>query len=100
MEHGYPVRLVVPGWEGNLWVKWLRRIEVTAGPVESREETSKYTEGILDGRARQFSFVMDAKSTITFPTYPYVLPERGWWEITGLAWSGRGRPIRRAAPRP
>ena len=44
MEHGYPVRLVVPGWEGNMWVKWLRRIEVTDMPVESREETSKYTD--------------------------------------------------------
>ncbi|MGB2127060.1 molybdopterin-dependent oxidoreductase, partial [Planktomarina sp.] len=48
-EHGYPVRLVVPGWEGNMWVKWIRRIEVTDEPVESREETSKYTDTLEDG---------------------------------------------------
>ncbi len=52
-EHGYPVRLVVPGWEGNMWVKWLRRIEVTDGPVESREETSKYTDTLADGTSPQ-----------------------------------------------
>ena len=93
-EQGYPLRLMLPGWEGNTQVKWLRRIEVTDRPTMTREETSKYTDPLGDGTARQFSFVMDAKSTITFPTYPYVLPERGWWEITGLAWSGRGRITR------
>jgi sulfane dehydrogenase subunit SoxC len=93
-EQGYPLRLMLPGWEGNTQVKWLRRIEVTDRPTMTREETSKYTDPLGDGTARQFSFVMDAKSTITFPTYPYVLPERGWWEITGLAWTGRGRITR------
>jgi sulfane dehydrogenase subunit SoxC len=93
-EQGYPVRLMLPGWEGNAQIKWLRRIEVTDRPTMTREETSKYTDPLVGGTARQFSFVMDAKSTITFPTYPYVLPERGWWEITGLAWSGRGRITR------
>ena len=93
-EQGYPLRLMLPGWEGNAQVKWLRRIEVTDRPTMTREETSKYTDPLGDGTARQFSFVMDAKSTITFPTYPYVLPDRGWWEITGLAWSGRGRITR------
>jgi sulfane dehydrogenase subunit SoxC len=93
-EQGYPLRLLLPGWEGNSQVKWLRRIEVTDRPTMTREETSKYTDPLRDGTARQFSFMMDAKSTITFPTYPYVLPERGWWEITGLAWSGRGRITR------
>lgn len=93
-EQGYPLRLMLPGWEGNAQVKWLRRIEVTDRPTMTREETSKYTDPLQDGTARQFSFVMDAKSTITFPTYPYVLPDRGWWEITGLAWSGRGRITR------
>jgi sulfane dehydrogenase subunit SoxC len=67
-EHGYPVRLVVPGWEGNLWVKWLRRIEVTDGPVEAREETSKYTDLMPDGRARKWTWEMDAKSVITSPS--------------------------------
>ena len=93
-EQGYPMRLMLPGWEGNTQVKWLRRIEVTDRPTMTREETSKYTDPLQNGTARQFSFVMDAKSTITFPTYPYVLPDRGWWEITGLAWTGRGRITR------
>ncbi len=90
-EQGYPVRLLLPGWEGNTQVKWLRRIEVTDRPTMTRDETSRYTEPLGDGTARQFSFVMEAKSLITFPSYPFVLPERGWWEIRGLAWSGRGR---------
>ncbi|MGD8600861.1 MAG: sulfite dehydrogenase [Gemmatimonadota bacterium] len=93
-EQGYPVRLFLPGWEGNTSVKWLRRIEITDQPVYTRDETSHYTESLGDGTARQFSFLMDAKSIITFPTYPYVLPDTGWWEIKGLAWSGRGRITR------
>jgi len=93
-EQGYPLRLMLPGWEGNAQVKWLRRIEVTDRPGMSREETSKYTDPLGDGTARQFSLVMDAKSVITFPSYPYVLPDRGWWEVKGLAWTGRGRITR------
>jgi len=93
-EQGYPVRLFLPGWEGNANVKWIRRIEVTDRPTMTREETSRYTDPLHDGTARQFSFVMDAKSVITFPAYPWVLPERGWWEVRGLAWSGRGRVTR------
>ena len=93
-EQGYPVRLFLPGWEGNTNVKWLRRIEVTDRPTHTREETSKYTDPLGDGTARQFSFTMDAKSVITFPSYPYALPDRGWWELKGLAWSGRGRITR------
>ena len=68
--------------------------EVSDRPSMTREETSKYTDPLADGTARQFSFVMDAKSIITFPAFPNLLPERGWWEITGLAWSGRGRITR------
>jgi sulfane dehydrogenase subunit SoxC len=93
-EQGYPARVFLPGWEGNTSVKWVRRIEVTDQPVMSREETSNYTDPLKGGIARQFSFVMDAKSVITFPTFPYVLPDRGWWEIQGLAWTGRGRITR------
>ncbi len=93
-EQGYPLRLFLPGWEGNCSVKWLRRIEVTDRPTHTREETSRYTDPLGDGTARQFSFTMDAKSVITFPSYPYALPDRGWWEIQGLAWSGRGRITR------
>ncbi|MEZ4702584.1 MAG: sulfite dehydrogenase [Rhodothermales bacterium] len=87
---GYPARLVLPGWEGNTQIKWLRRIELTDQPAMTREETSHYTDPLPDGTARQFSFVMDAKSIITSPAYPDVLSEPGWWEIRGLAWSGRG----------
>ena len=93
-EQGYPLRLLLPGWEGNAQVKWLRRIEVTDRPAMTRDETSKYTDPLEGGTARQFSWVMDAKSIITFPSYPYMLPERGWWEIQGLAWTGRGRVTR------
>jgi len=90
-EQGYPARLLLPGWEGNTQVKWLRRIEVADQPFMTREETSKYTDPLADCTARMFSFEMDAKSIITFPAYPLVLPQKGWWEISGLAWSGRGR---------
>jgi sulfane dehydrogenase subunit SoxC len=93
-EQGYPARLLVPGWEGSANVKWIRRIELADRPFMTREETSKYTDPLPDGTARQFSFVMDAKSLITFPAYPVTLPERGWWEVSGLAWSGRGRVAR------
>ncbi|MFH7191494.1 molybdopterin-dependent oxidoreductase, partial [Klebsiella pneumoniae] len=57
-EQGYPLRLVVPGWEGNMWVKWLRRLEVVDAPLLAREETSKYTDLMADGRSRRFTFVM------------------------------------------
>lgn len=93
-EQGYPLRLFLPGWEGNISVKWLRRLEITDRPTMTRDETSKYTDPLRGGAARQFSFVMDAKSVITFPSYPYALPDRGWWEIKGLAWTGRGRITR------
>ena len=93
-EQGYPARLLLPGWEGNTNVKWIRRIELADQPFMTREETSKYTDPLGDGTARQFSFVMDAKSIITFPAYPVTLPDTGWWEISGIAWSGRGRITR------
>lgn len=89
-EQGYPARLFLPGWEGNTNVKWIRRIELSDQPFMTREETSKYTEQIKDGKVRQFSFDMDARSIITFPAYP-VQVEKGWIEIRGLAWSGRGK---------
>lgn len=89
-QQGYPARLFLPGWEGNTNVKWIRRIEVSDQPFMTREETSKYTEQIKDGKIRQFSFDMDARSIITSPVYPAVI-EKGWIEISGLAWSGRGK---------
>ncbi len=90
-EHGYPARLVVPGWEGNMWVKWLRRIEVADAPVESREETSKYTDTLENGVSRKWTWVMDAKSVITAPSPQAPIRHgSGPLVITGLAWSGRG----------
>ncbi|NNE86639.1 MAG: sulfite dehydrogenase [Silicimonas sp.] len=95
MEHGYPVRLVVPGWEGNMWVKWLRRIEVSDMAVESREETSKYTDVLEDGTARKWTWVMDAKSVITMPSPQSPIPHGpGPLVISGLAWSGHGQITR------
>jgi len=92
-EQGYPVRLLLPGWEGNTCVKWLQRIELSDQPYMTREETARYTETIRDGKIRMFSFDMDARSVITFPTYPQQI-ERGWIEIRGIAWSGRGKVAR------
>lgn len=89
-EQGYPIRLVVPGWEGNMWIKWLRRIEVGDMPWHTREETSKYTDLMADGTARQFTWVMDAKSVITNPCPERPVDGKGFRGITGLAWSGRG----------
>lgn len=91
--NGYPVRLLLPGYEGNMSVKWLRRLEVTDQPNMSRDETSKYTDPLADGTARQFTFVMDVKSIITKPAAPARVM-RGWNEIAGVAWSGRGRVAR------
>ena len=90
---GYPLRLLLPGWEGNTSIKWLRRLEATDAPAMSREETSKYTEPMKNGSIRQFSFEIEARSIITHPAYPAVI-EPGWHEIRGIAWSGRGRVAR------
>lgn len=88
---GYPARLLLPGFEGNMNVKWLRRIEISDEPYMTREETSKYTYPVKD-KIRMFSFEMDARSIITFPSFPQTV-ERGWIEIRGIAWSGRGKII-------
>lgn len=90
-EQGYPARLVVPGWEGNMWVKWLRRLEVGDQPWEQREETSKYTDTLADGRSRKWTWVMDAKSVITSPSPQAPIRHgKGRLVISGVAWSGRG----------
>ena len=88
--NGYPVRLIVPGWEGNLNVKWLRRITVVDRPYKTRMESTGHPVLLKDGKARQFNFVMDAKSVITSPSGEHRLPGPGLYEIRGLAWSGRG----------
>jgi sulfane dehydrogenase subunit SoxC len=88
-EQGYPVRLLLPGLEGNASVKWLRRIELAEQPFMTREETSKYTDPLADGTSREFSLVMDARSVITAPAYPQTI-DKGFVELRGIAWSGRG----------
>ena len=92
--NGYPARLLLPGYEGNMNIKWVRRLKLIDQPNMSRDETSKYTDPLPDGTARQFSFVLDAKSIITAPAYPARLHGAGWWPISGLAWTGRGRITR------
>lgn len=89
-EQGYPLRLLVPGYEGNMNIKWLRRIEISDAPFMTREETSKYTDILPSGKAVQFSFEMEAKSVITSPSGEMQLDGPGFYEITGIAWSGRG----------
>jgi sulfane dehydrogenase subunit SoxC len=93
-EQGYPLRLLLPGFEGNMSIKWLRRLKVGDAPFQTREETSKYTDLMPDGRARQFTFVMGVKSVITAPSARQQLGEAGFREISGLAWSGHGRITR------
>lgn len=93
-EQGFPLRLLLPGWEGNINVKWLRRLELGREPWMTRWETSKYTDPLKDGTARLFSFDLDAKSIITSPAHPARVASPGWHPITGLAWSGRGRITR------
>jgi sulfane dehydrogenase subunit SoxC len=93
-ENGYPLRIILPGWEAVLNVKWLRRLQAAREPVMARNETAQYTELQPSGKARQFTFVMEAKSLITFPSPGHKLRGPGLYQISGLAWSGRGR-IRR-----
>lgn len=92
-EAGYPVRLVLPGWEGSTNVKWLRVLKLAENPLYTREETAKYTDLMGDGTARKFTFVMEAKSVISYPSAQYPA-NPGFIEIRGLAWSGRGKITR------
>lgn len=89
-EQGYPLRLLLPGFEGNINVKWLRRLKLGPAPFMTRWETAKYTDLLPDGKAYQFSLVMEAKSVITSPSGQQRI-QPGFHEIRGLAWSGRGR---------
>jgi sulfane dehydrogenase subunit SoxC len=90
-EQGYPLRLLMPGWEGNLNVKWLHRIKVTDGPTMTKDETSKYTQSLKDGKARQFNFIQPVKSVITRPSGNMTMSGPGYYEISGIAWSGHGK---------
>jgi len=89
-SNGYPIRLLLPGYEGNMHVKWLRRIKVTEGPTMTKDETSKYTMLLPDGKSLQFVFPMEAKSVITQPSPGLTMKGPGLYEISGLAWSGYG----------
>ncbi len=93
-EAGYPMRLVLPGWEGSTNVKWLRVLKLTDEPLYTREETAKYTDLMGDGTARKFTFMMEAKSVITYPSAQYPVAAPDFVEIRGLAWSGRGKITR------
>ncbi|MBO4225418.1 sulfite dehydrogenase [Bradyrhizobium neotropicale] len=90
-QQGYPLRLLLPGFEGNMNIKWLRRLKAAAEPVYSREETSKYTDLMPDGTAREFTFTMEAKSIILRPSGGQKLNDTGFHEISGIAWSGHGK---------
>lgn len=93
-EQGYPLRVLAPGWEGNVNIKWLHRLHVVDQPYMLRDEAASYTDLMPDGKARRFTFVMEAKSVITRPAGGQRLAIPGPYEITGLAWSGRGRIVR------
>jgi sulfane dehydrogenase subunit SoxC len=90
-EQGFPMRLLLPGFEGNMNVKWLRRLNVVDAPVNARDETSHYTELMPGGKARQFMFLQGAKSAIIKPSFGMTMKGPGLYEISGLAWSGAGR---------
>jgi len=90
-ENGYPLRLLVPGVQGVSSVKWLRRLEVGDKPWNTREESLHYIDLLPDGMHRQYSGVQEVKSVITMPSGGQKLVGKGYYEITGLAWSGRGK---------
>jgi len=90
-ENGYPLRLVVPGVQGVSWVKWLRRIEGGDQPYGTKDETSHYVDLMPDGLLRQYTSIQEAKSVITSPSGGQTLIGKGFYNVTGLAWSGRGK---------
>ena len=90
-EQGYPLRLLVPGVQGVSSVKWLRRLEIGDAPWNTREESLHYVDMMPGGKHRQYTWIQEAKSVITAPSGGQVLLDRGFHEITGLAWSGRGK---------
>lgn len=90
-ENGYPMRLFLPGYEGNMSIKWLHRLMLSPIPAMTREETSKYTDVLSDGQSRVFTFDMAVKSTITSPSPGLDLQGPGVYQISGLAWSGNGK---------
>ena len=90
-ENGYPLRLVVPGVQGVSWVKWLRRIEVGDKEYGTKDEAIHYIDSMPDGMYRQYTSIQECKSVITTPSAGQMLLDKGFYNITGLAWSGRGK---------
>jgi sulfane dehydrogenase subunit SoxC len=90
-ENGYPLRLVVPGVQGVSWVKYLRRIEVGDQPYGTKDETIHYVDLMPDGQHRQYTSTQECKSVVTTPSGGQVLLDQGYYNISGLAWSGRGK---------
>ena len=90
-ENGYPLRLVVPGVQGVSWVKYLRRIELGDQPYATKDEAAHYIDLLPDGTHRQYTSIQECKSVVTTPSGGQVLHGQGFYSITGLAWSGRGK---------
>lgn len=90
-ENGYPLRLVVPGVQGVSWVKWLRRIEVGDKPYATKDEAVHYIDLMPNGQHRQYSSIHEAKSVITTPSGGQTLLDKGFYNVSGIAWSGRGK---------
>ena len=90
-EQGYPMRLLLPGYEGNMSIKWVTSLWVTDAPAHTKDESGEYTDLRADGKTDQFSFPMDVKSVITHPSATMSMSGPGLYEVSGLAWSGRGR---------
>ncbi len=93
-SNGYPMRLLVPGFQGNMNVKWLRRLKLTTTPMMTKDETSKYSLLLNEGKVAQFKFPLDAKAVITKPSPGFQLKAQGFYEISGVAWSGHGKIAR------
>jgi sulfane dehydrogenase subunit SoxC len=89
--NGYPMRLLLPGWEGNMHVKFLRRLKLTDQPGMTYFETRTYSQILPNGKAYRFYFVNEVKSFITQPSFGQTLREPGYYEISGIAYSGNGR---------
>jgi len=90
-EQGYPMRLLLPGFEGNTNVKWLHRLNVVDEPVNTKDETSRYTDLMPNGKARQYTLLQGVKSLIVRPSFEMTMKGPGFYEVSGLAWSGAGR---------
>ena len=93
-ENGYPLRLVVPGVQGVSWVKYLRRVEVGDKPYGAKDEVLHYVDLMPDGQHRQYTSTQECKSVVTTPSGGQVLLDKGYYNITGLAWSGRGKVMK------